>query len=558
MNTLKNIISVLFVCLPCLLSAQQTPCPEYEYRAVWLTTIENLDWPVTVVKTPADTLRQKNELIAILDSLENLNINTVLLQTRVRGDVIYPSAIEPFSKVLTGVEGRSPGYDPLAFAIEECHKRGMQLHAWIVTLPLGKVQHVRGMGRRALKNHRPELCRVYKGSWYMEPGEPATADYLCGIVKEIVANYNVDGIHLDYIRYPDRPNEWPDAYLHRKYGGGLSRADWRRNNITNIVRNVYSCVKELKPWVRVSCAPIGKYSDLSAYSSHGYNALNTVYQDAQLWLREGIMDILFPMLYFRGDDFYPFVRDWQENSFGRHVVPGLGTYRLLNEYGGWEPVELMRQMYTSRVAGASGTAMFRARHLLDDINGFASIYGDTYKTALPVPPIAWCATLPSMPPCNFEGVRAGDTLTLRWHSVQSDGMPKARYNVYLSVDSVGEVVKPDNLMAVSLSDTVFHWNGSSLSELRWAVTAVDAFGVESEPVCWNEPGSQPEMRIDELLLDEPPMWGMRIVLRDAAGVVLYSGRYRTRVGVRGLPSGVYLLEVCSRDGAVLERYPFTR
>lgn len=558
MNTLKNIISVLFAFLPCLLSAQQTKLPSCEYRAVWLTTIENLDWPVTQIKTPADTIVQKNELVAILDSLRMLNVNTVLLQTRVRGDVIYPSAIEPFSKVLTGVEGRSPGYDPLAFAVEECHKRGMQLHAWVVALPLGKVQHVRSMGRHALKNRHPELCRVYKGSWYMEPGEPKTADYLCGIVKEIVSKYEVDGIHLDYIRYPDRPEAWPDAYLYRKYGKGLSRADWRRNNITNIVRSVYTCVKELKPWVRVSCAPLGKYSDLSFYSSRGYNALNTVYQDAKSWLRDGIIDILFPMLYFRGDDFYPFVRDWQENACGRHIVPGLGTYRLLPEYGGWESDELERQIHTSRTAGTAGTAMFRMRHLLDTIKGFVSAYGRIYDTALPVPPISWCSTSPSMPPYALEGVRFGDTLTLRWHSVSSDSMPKPRYNVYLSSDSTDEVVKPENLIAVSLADTAFHWNGSSLSELRWAVTAVDAFGVESEPVCWNEPGSEPSLRTDELLLDEPRMWGMRIVLRDAIGTALYSGKYRTRIGVRGLLPGTYVLEVCSRKGAVLERYLFTR
>ena len=179
-------ISILLFLLPLLVSAQlAVPCdspindvsnyrhkggsvPKYEYRAVWLTTIENLDWPRTVVRDAAGAERQKAELVAILDSLQALNVNMVLLQTRVRGDVIYPSAIEPFARLFTGVAGKSPMYDPLAFAIDECHKRGMQLHAWIVTLPVGKDDYVRRQGKGALPRRCPDLCTHFKGQWYME------------------------------------------------------------------------------------------------------------------------------------------------------------------------------------------------------------------------------------------------------------------------------------------------------------------------------------------------------------------------------------------------------
>ena len=149
------------------IKGQYWDSPKREYRAVWLTTIENLDWPKTKVKSPADIDRQKGELTALLDSLKSYNINTILLQTRVRGDVIYPSAIEPFSAVLTGKAGKSPGYDPLAFAIEECHKRGLQLHTWLVTLPLGKAQHMRSLGSMGLSRRRPSLCNCIRaaGTW---------------------------------------------------------------------------------------------------------------------------------------------------------------------------------------------------------------------------------------------------------------------------------------------------------------------------------------------------------------------------------------------------------
>lgn len=554
------IYCLLLSLLPMLLSAQQPVAPsKYEYRAVWLTTIENLDWPRTKAVSPADADVQKNELRATLDSLHLLGVNTVLLQTRVRGDVIYPSAIEPFSAVFTGVEGHGPGYDPLAFAIEECHKRGMQLHAWIVTLPLGKLSHVRKMGRLSLRNRHPELCRVYKNSWYMEPGEPGTADYLASLVGEIVSGYDVDGIHLDYIRYPDRPGRYPDGYLFSRYGKGRSLSDWRRDNITAIVRKIYNEVKRLKPWVRVSCAPLGKHADLTAYSSRGWNARETVYQDAQRWMEQGIMDILFPMIYFSGDNFYPFVRDWQENSHGRHIVPGIGLYRLLETEGDWDTDEILRQMLTSRSVGVAGTVMFRTRHLTGNIKNVADDYQMTYNLPALVPPIAWSGKMPPETPAALRGRREGMLLRLAWNSV--DGQPDdppVKYNVYASTGDSADISNPKNLVSVMLADTVCTLDVSSLSATMWAVTAVDAYGVESEPATWLEKGYKPSMLRDEFVLSDDSVWGMRVVLRDAVGAVLYKGAYRARVGVRGLPPGCYCLEVVDRNGAVLERYPFTR
>ena len=303
MKIARIIYIIAIALLPLVVIAQNGIAPKYEYRAVWLTTIENLDWPRKPLATPADTVAQKRELVMLLDSLQQLNVNTILLQTRVRGDVIYPSRIEPFSHILTGKEGKDPGYDPLAFAIEECHKRGMQLHAWIVTFPLGKDEHMKRLGSRALSRTNSALCTRYKGSWYMEPGNPATADYICKIATEITSRYDVDGIHLDYVRYPDRTKGYPDGMLYRRYGKGLSLADWRRANVTRVVRKVYDAVKSIKPWVRVSCAPLGKYGDLTSYSSYGWNAHDAVFQEAQEWMRDGIMDILFPMLYFKGNNF---------------------------------------------------------------------------------------------------------------------------------------------------------------------------------------------------------------------------------------------------------------
>ena len=539
-------------------SPQVGRTPKYEYRAVWLTTIENLDWPHTKVKTPADVEVQKKEMVVLLDSLQAMHINTVLLQVRVRGDVIYPSAIEPFSNVLTGVPGKNPGYDPLAFAVEECHKRGIQLHAWLVTLPLGKVEHVRRLGKNALPNKNSSLCTRYKGSWYMEPGNPATAEYITALVKEIVQKYDIDGIHLDYVRYPDTVDEYPDGALYRKRGKGMSLAAWRRSNITNIASSVYAAVKELKPWVRVSCAPLGKYNNLTRYSSLGWDAYNTVYQDAQGWLRDGIMDILFPMLYFNGNNFYPFVLDWCENSNGRHIVPGLGIYRLSPQHGGWPGIEIERQMRTSRTAAADGMMMFRTAHLVGNASGARDIYTKIYNTAALVPPMDWIAPAPETPSV-VECVRDRDGASLQWNPVPSlDGYPAVRYNVYAALGDSVDVGNVSNLVATSLTDSCFRYQCRTNRDISMAVTAVDACGVESEPLYVIAAVGGRMVRSDVIRLSEPLSWGQRIEVLDQYGRVVHSGRFACDFDVRGFAAGRYILNVYNRHNEPLYKIEFVR
>ena len=532
--------------------------PKYEYRAVWLTTIENLDWPRTRVTVPADIEKQKAELVVLLDSLQAMHINTLLLQTRVRGDVIYPSSIEPFSHVLTGISGKNPGYDPLAFAIEECHKRGIQLHAWIVTLPLGKVDHIRRLGKRALPTKDGSLCTRYKGAWYMEPGNPATADYITALVREIVQSYDVDGIHLDYVRYPDTVDGYPDGSLHRKYGKGLSLAAWRRANITYIARSVYSAVKELKPWVRVSCAPLGKYNNLTRYSSLGWDAYNTVYQDAQGWLREGIMDILFPMLYFKGNNFYPFVLDWCENRYDRHVAPGIGIYRLMREYGGWNPLEIERQMRTSRAATADGVMMFRTAHLVGNAGGARDIYTRVYDRPALVPPMHWVAPAPSAPSLT-SCVRDNGGVSLQWSPVQqADGFPAVRYNVYATIGDTVDIHNVNNLLSREQTGTSFRWHCRSNSVMCVAVTAVDACGVESEPLIVPVLLGGSMERADILRLPEPLSWGQRILVKDVFGRKVHYGKYTRVFNVTGFNAGRYILTVYNRHGELLYSTEFIR
>ena len=399
MHKLRYTIFSLLL-LPFLAAFAQT-APKHEIRATWLTTLGGMDWPSAKATSASGIQKQKEELCRILDELQQAHFNTVLFQTRLRGDVVYPSAFEPFAESLTDTEGRNPGYDPLRFAIEECHKRGMELHAWIVAIPIGNARQVRTLGRNALNRKHPSLCKQFKGSWYLDPGNPAVDDYLASIVREIVSGYDVDGIHLDYIRYPEQGERFPDQATYRKHGKRQDLKQWRRNNITRIVRRIYAETKRLKPWVKVSSSPIGKYRDTGRYSSQGWNAYEEVYQDAQQWLREGIHDALFPMMYFQGNHFYPFALDWEENKNGRWIIPGLGIYFLHPSELNWKLDEVVRQIYFIRTIGLDGQAYFRTRFLLDNTKGiFNELKQHFYPLPAVTPPMTWTDSIAPAKPSS--------------------------------------------------------------------------------------------------------------------------------------------------------------
>ena len=417
-----------------LIIAKAEAQPKHEIRATWLTTLGGMDWPRNKATNASSILKQQQELCAILDQLKEANFNTVMLQTRLRGDLIYPSQIETFPEALTGRTGRNPGYDPLAFAIEECHKRGMELHAWIVTIPAGNNRQVRLLGKHSVVRKKRKIVKQHQGAWYLDPGQPETADYLASIVREIVSRYDVDGIHFDYIRYPENARRFPDRDTHRKYGKGKDLKQWRRDNITAIARRLYNEVKQAKPWVKVSSSPVGKFKDTSRYSSLGWNAYETVYQDAQGWLKEGIHDALFPMMYFKDNHFYPFALDWKENDYGRWVVPGLGIYFLSPRKQDWPLDEVSRQLFFTRQTGLAGHAFFRNKFLLDNVKGiFDELKHEFYTAPALVPPMTWQDSIaPTAPTSPIYEAQKDGSIKLSWSaSKDNDDLPVV-YHLYAS------------------------------------------------------------------------------------------------------------------------------
>lgn len=456
------------------------PAPKHEVRAVWLTTLSSLDWPTAKATSEAGRRKQKEELCQLLDQLQACHINTVVLQTRIRGSVIYPSKIEPWDPCLTGQFDRDPGYDPLAFAIEETHRRGMELHAWVVTVPAFKVVNAKKMGKRSLMSTHPELLRKHGEQYYLDPGMPGSSSYLAAICREIVKGYDIDGIHFDYIRYPEQPESFPDGSTYKKYGKGQNKRDWRQDNITRMVREAYSAIKAIKPWVRLSCSPVGKYKDLSRYSAKGWSALGAVYQDAQGWLREGIMDMLMPMMYFQGDHFYPFAADWQENTYGRTVAPGLGIYFLHPDQKDWEWGIIQRELCYLRQIGLGGQAYFRSRFLTDDVKGiYTYLRQDYYPYPALLPPMTWQSDArPAMPILVRRERQGGVNERIEW--LPQEG---CRYVIYASSDQPVDTEKPQNIVRVT-SETSYTYSllGAYYRNYHLAITALDRYGNESLPL----------------------------------------------------------------------------
>ena len=444
------------------------PNPKYEVRAVWLTTIGGIDWPHSYAQSERSAEKQKEELRAILDRLQKANINTILLQTRIRATTIYPSQYEPWDGCLSGFPGKSPGYDALQFAIDECHKRGMEVHAWVVTIPVGKWN---SYGCRQLRKRFPRLIKRIGQDGYMDPEATQTGCYLAEMCREIVQRYDVDGIHLDYIRYPET---W-------KFRIGKDQA---RGNITRIVEKIHQAVKKEKPWVKMSCSPIGKFDDLSRYWSHGWNAYTKVAQDAQAWLKDGLMDELFPMMYFRGDQFFPFAIDWKEHSYGKIIAPGLGIYFLDPKEGKWNISDITSELYHLRNIG-EGHAFFRNKFLLDNHQGvydFVTAHFNRYPAL--VPPMTWESNKRPQQPVTLCIEENEGTTTLRWdNSLQyEDGTaiktPSIYNNVYASKEYPVDVHDARNLILTRTTRRQLTTRTGN-TPTYYAVTTTDGFGNES-------------------------------------------------------------------------------
>jgi uncharacterized lipoprotein YddW (UPF0748 family) len=417
-------------------SAQNLTSPppvRREFRGVWVASVENIDWPS---QPGLSTQEQKDELLGILDRAVALHLNGIILQVRPAADALYASPHEPWSEYLSGRMGRAPNpwYDPLEFAVNEAHRRGLELHAWFNPY---RARHSSGK-TPASANHisrtNPELVKKYGNMLWMDPGEPEVRDRTIQVVLDVVRRYDIDGVHIDDYFYPykerdkrGRVIDFPDATSWRKYqrsGGNLSRDDWRRANVDSLIHEVYVRIKATKPWVKFGISPFGVWRPgyPPETSSNRFDSYAELYGDSRKWVLNGWGDYFTPQLYWpidRPELSFPVLLKWwvEQNAKGRHIWPGNYLDKVNGTPTGWPAQELLDQIAATRAQpGATGNVYFSVRSFMFGRDNLPEkLIAGPYLDEAIVPASTWIDSVPPAAPVVRVGRDAGSgatTLTL--------------------------------------------------------------------------------------------------------------------------------------------------
>jgi uncharacterized lipoprotein YddW (UPF0748 family) len=486
------IIAGLFLQLN--LIAQSIP-PKREFRGAWIATVTNLDWPSANNLT---TGQQKAQLISILDSLKALNFNSVIFQVRSECDAMYNSPYEPWSYWLTGKQGRppSPYYDPLQFAVKEAHKRGLEIQAWFN--PYRAVRNVQSAYAPA-SNHvtvqHPDWIVTYGNVKVLDPGLPQVRDYITKVIMDVVRRYDIDGVHFDdyFYPYPISGLAFNDNATFANYPNGYTaeqKADWRRNNVNQLIQMVYDSIQTVKPYVKFGIAPFGIWKSGVPAGIVGLSAYSDVYADGVYWLQHHIIDYITPELYWPfggGQDYGKLMPWWASQTNGRHLYVGEAAYRIVN----WSsPSEMPNHIRLSRTtANCYGNIFFRTLvGILDNEKGFKdSLRSNFYKYPALLPVMKWKDTVAPQPPgsVRYERIAATGQAGLEWDvpSAASDGDTADRYVVYrFDKSAVSEADLSDPRNIVSVEGEKVSYPGTpppSVNGYYYVITSLDRNSNES-------------------------------------------------------------------------------
>jgi uncharacterized lipoprotein YddW (UPF0748 family) len=379
-----------------------------EFRAAWVATVENIDWPS---KRGLPVEYQKLEFTSLLDMHQKNGLNAVIVQIRPVADAFYPSIYEPWSEYLNGKQGQAPipFYDPLQFMIEETHKRGMEFHAW-----LNPYRAVFNTSRSSVAFNHPS--RTHPGWFvnygdgtsnkkYFDPGNPEARHFLTEVVRDIVNRYDIDGIHLDdyFYPYPVAGKAFPDAASYRKYGNGMDKDEWRRSNVDSAIENISRAIKQEKPWIKFGVSPFGVWRNFAddpegSQTRAGVTNYDDLYADILLWLEKGWIDYVAPQLYWeighRLADYTTLIDWWSKHTYGKHCYIGIGLYRATesNRPAAWRDKTMLPRMIElcRNTPNISGQIYFSSKSFINNPNGWCdTLRQDYYKQPVLTPAMSW-------------------------------------------------------------------------------------------------------------------------------------------------------------------------
>lgn len=475
----------------------ESDSPKRELRAVWIASVNNIDWP-TRKGAPAEV--QKEEFIAQLEETTAMGMNAVVVQIKPTADSFYPSEYGPWSEYLTGVQGQDPGYDPLAFMVEEAHKRNLEFHAWInpyrITMNHTDLDRL-ATGHPAREN--PEWTVAYGNQLYFDPGIPAVQQFLVDGVNEIVTNYDVDAIHMDdyFYPYPIAGVPFPDNASFAEYGEGYTnRADWRRNNVNTLVASIQQSIKAEKSHVKFGISPFGVWRNSNtdptgSNTRAGVQNYDDLYADTRHWIQHGSIDYITPQIYwnigFAAAAFDVLVDWWQDETAGTntHFYVGQATYKIgVNSVPEWhDPNEYPRQIaYMRDRSGVHGSMHFSLKDLrANRLGSRDQLIQSEYAQPALIPVMPWLGGEAPPPPTTIETERFSDGTALKVF----DNSDKSTYFAIYRFEGseVGSIDDADALITTvrktgsetSFIDTTTHTDKT----YTYVVTALDRLHHES-------------------------------------------------------------------------------
>jgi len=454
-----------------------------EFRAAWVATVANINWPS---KRNLTTDQQKEEAIKLLDLLEEHNFNAVIFQARPSGDALYKSNYEPWSYFLTGEIGKSPMpyYDPLEFWVEEAHKRGIELHVWLNPY---RAHHSSGgavTNESVVKKMPDHIVRLKNGMYWFDPADKRTQNHVSNVVKDLVKRYDIDGIHFDDYFYPyasyNGGADFPDNsswLVYKNNGGKLSRADWRRDNVNTIIERVYKEIKSEKPHVKFGISPFGIWKPGFPAGITGSSQYDELYADAKLWLNKGWVDYFSPQLYWpiesKGQSFPKLLEWWKsENTYNRHLWPGLNTVEVKVPN---RTSEIVNQVKLSGdiLQNNIGVVHWSIAGLTKNPEMLNSLKNGPYKTKALVPKMEWIQTSNLVKPKMIVKNHSHE-VDVNWKENETKNISKwviySRYNDNWETKLVDS--RTVNMVLPKIKD------GKKLNTI--ALKAIDRIGNESD------------------------------------------------------------------------------
>lgn len=547
-----------------------------EVRSVWMATVWALDWPSSTSSTTA----QKNEMVKYLDVLQKNNFNAIYFQVRTMSDAFYKSSYEPWSSYLTGTRGKDPGWDPLAFVVEECHKRGMECHAWVNPYRFSTGSNWSTAQDQALKSAGMLLAYTKsdgKTTTILNPGLESVRKRIVDVCKEIISNYDVDGLVFDDYFYPEGipvTSSAGDYDLWQKSGASMTFGDWRRNNVNQMVADVYKMVQQQKPYVRFGISPAGAACTSAAVAAkHGIDRCpvasdwqyDGIFSDPVAWLEAGTIDYISPQLYWktnhRTNPFGPMTKWWSyvAKHFGRHhyASHSISFLNSSNTTGDWE--EIGKQVQFSRdytENEAPGAVFYSAAYVTGKKqSGFGEwLQVNKFQNKALTPAIDWKKS-------DLEKVQVS-ALNKRATVLSWAGVDNVRYSVYavpesVNVETLDSNIPAEYLLGVSYK-TTYTMPDDKKSGYNYAVCVLDRYGNEYEPVYYGQSGveciggnsgltadyADGELRLSAVA-DE-------VFVYNEAGALVANSRNCNRLAL-SVQAGMYIVRMIGNGGVSTEK-----